>query len=472
MLGAVPAAPSNNSKALIHALECMQNRIKQMEQERAGLEQEFAEYRTRAAGQLSELQLAHADAHECAKDHAEQNRASEQSTAEAWERTGVLNAALMRTNGQVETLQVQLGCRDNELDQIRGQLARAGDAVSVAGSRASEYSARVTEMVGEVSSLRSELQRARADAESSRERAEMAEGAMRELRQAKEAAQAAQASEHVRASRAISTLRSVLLLSEQAAAKIPRAKIADLDSPASFEEAGPRMRIPGMPGYYLDIRACLEPKFSSSSKRRSAGRTSVPKSHPPNGAIRHAARKQARGTSVWVPPGPAFADGHALSSVHASTRRVKNPRGRSGTAPRLCKSGVPSKPRPDKGTQGKKSVKDKSATAWHDHTHHDDLGAEVDSFLERVIFEACTGTDPHQIGLDMLYSQITELNRCGSAACNRSSVHKCRVTSECAVCLVRWCEYACAGRRRRWTKEITQIVRWARSNFSRVFNEQ
>jgi hypothetical protein len=193
---------------------------------------------------------------------------------------------------------------------------------------------------------------------------------------------------------------------------------------------------------------------------------------PPDGAIRHATRKQARGTSVWVPPGPAFADGHALSSVHASTRRVKNPCGRSGTAPRLCKSGVPSKPRPDKGTQGKQSVKDKSATAWHDHTHHDDLGAEVDSFLERVSFEASTGTDPHQIGLDMLYSQITELNRCGSAACNRSSVHKCRVTSKCAVCLVRWCEYACAGRWRRWTKEITQIVRWARSNFSRVFNEQ
>jgi hypothetical protein len=401
MLGAAPAAPSNNSKALIHALECMQNRIKQMEQERAGLEQNFAEYRTRAAGQLSELQLAHADAHECAKDHAEQNRASEQSTAEAWERTGVLNAALMRANGQVETLQVQLGKRDNELTQMRDQLERASNAVSIAGSRASEYSGRVTEMVGEVSVLRSELQRARADAESSRERLGVAERAMHQLQKAKEEAQSAHTSELARAERMALTLRSLMKLSEHVATRISHGKMTGaVDSSAySEEETAPHVRIQGLPGYCLDIKAFIDPK-----QTKAMCHSNVRCGNPSGGCLKVAksTATQALGP-VWVPAGPTYAKGHTLSSLHANTRRTSELCSRSSQLSTRAKTGRRVKNRA------------KSATARRQPAHRDDIAMVVDNFLEQAIMTPlCTDKtidDPLQVGLGLLQSDLMELNR-------------------------------------------------------------
>jgi hypothetical protein len=144
-----PPAPDtapNSSKALIHALECLQNKIKTLETQKAAMHGDFESQKTRSAGELAELRLLCSRQEQelsqlrhHSSDHAEQVRASEQSAVDAWEKTGVLNAALARANAQVEQVSQQLQLRDEELAAMREQLTRASDAVSTAGDRAAEY---------------------------------------------------------------------------------------------------------------------------------------------------------------------------------------------------------------------------------------------------------------------------------------------------------------------------------------------
>jgi hypothetical protein len=391
------AAPTatTSSKALIHALECLQNKIRTMESQKASLHAEFEQQRTRTAGELAELRLlcsrqelelvalrSHSD------DRSERARASEQAAVDAWEKTGVLNAALARANAQVEHVSQQLQQRDEELTAMHEQLSRASSAVSVAGDRAADYSTRVTETVSELSQARAELHAVRLEAEAANERAVAAERMVHELRRAADAAAEKEKNEHTRAEYANASLRSVLNLSSHAAAELPRelqqnymadplSDLAHLSEPTQASERQPEVadswlgapsslpddsaaaaaaaaavaaakamgpRIPGLPGYYLDVQAKLDPKYKT---------------------VREKAERQASGSGshVWVPAGPALSDGRQApsspNSRHASTAKVDAPvlrstrrrgggssrRPTSAPARRNQSSAVPSTPR-------------------------------------------------------------------------------------------------------------------------------
>ena len=217
-----------SSQALIHALECLQNKIKAMEIQKAAVLSDFESQRTRSAGELADMKLLCsrqeqelAGLRRQADDHIDQARAGEQAAGDAWEKTGVLNAALARANAQVEQVSQQLEERDEELAAMREQLSRASDAVSNAGSRAAEYSDRVTETVSELSHARAELHAARLEAEAAQARAAAAERMLQELRGSAAASAAAEENERARAEYASASLRSILNLSAHAAAELP-----------------------------------------------------------------------------------------------------------------------------------------------------------------------------------------------------------------------------------------------------------
>ncbi len=399
---------SNSSKALIHALECLQNKIKSMETQKAAMVSDFESQKTRSAGELAELRLLCsrqeqelAELRRHSDDRIEQARTSEQAAVDAWEKTGVLNAALARANAQVEQVSQQLQLRDEELAAIREQLSRASDAVSNAGSRAAEYSDRVTETASELSHARAELHAARLESEAAQERAAAAERMLQELRSSAAAATEAEKTERARAEYASSSLRSILNLSTHVAAELPHelqyglptdvpSWMADplaaatqlsasqpepqpepqldccygtqinsanqsftdrvsLHSPSTIDPhssnehqssvpghptaaamaasaaaaAAQRMgpRIPGLPGYYLDVRAKLDPKYKPVRDR--------------------AEQIAAHSKQVWVPAGPALSDGRRApasptsrhtASMHSSDIRRGSPSAKTSKA--------------------------------------------------------------------------------------------------------------------------------------------
>eukprot|EP01043_Picozoa_sp_COSAG02_P026511 COSAG02_NODE_1530_length_12086_cov_80.633103_7_plen_666_part_00 len=401
---------SNSSKALIHALECLQNKIKSMETQKAAMVSDFESQKTRSAGELAELRLLCsrqeqelAELRRHSDDRIEQARTSEQAAVDAWEKTGVLNAALARANAQVEQVSQQLQLRDEELAAIREQLSRASDAVSNAGSRAAEYSDRVTETASELSHARAELHAARLESEAAQERAAAAERMLQELRSSAAAASEAEKTERARAEYASASLRSILNLSTHAAAELPRelqyglptdvpswmadpltaatqlsasqpepqpeprldcsdesqinsanqsftdrvsqhssstidphssnehqssvpghttaAAMAASAAAAAAQQMGPR--IPGLPGYYLDVRAKLDPKYKP---------------------VRDRAEKIAgHSQQVWVPAGPALSDGRRApaspnsrhtASMHSSDIRRGSSSAKKSKAPK------------------------------------------------------------------------------------------------------------------------------------------
>ena len=411
-------APPGSSQALIHALECLQNKIKSMEIQKAAMLSDFESQRTRSAGELADMKLLCsrqeqelAGLRRQADDHIDQARASEQAAVDAWEKTGVLNAALARANAQVEQVSQHLEERDEELAAMREQLSRASDAVSNAGSRAAEYSDRVTETVSELSHARAELHAARLEAEAAQARAATAERMLQEFRGSAAAAVAAEENERARAEYASASLRSILNLSAHAAAELPHelqhgfahdvhswladplaaaAQLSEsqpeprpepqadpwfgqhgvksdtqsfsdrvslpgsspLDTRSSDESnvsshptaaamaasaavtAARRMgpRIPGLPGYYLDVQAKLDPKYKH---------------------VRDRAEKIVNNSKqIWVPAGPALSDGrrapsspnsrHAASihtvapgasSPNANPTKARRPKGRRSCRP-------------------------------------------------------------------------------------------------------------------------------------------
>lgn len=421
-------APSS-SQALIHALECLQNKIKAMEIQKAAVLSDFESQRTRSAGELADMKLLCsrqeqelAGLRRQADDHIDQARAGEQAAVDAWEKTGVLNAALARANAQVEQVSQQLEERDEELAAMREQLSRASDAVSNAGSRAAEYSDRVTETVSELSHARAELHAARLEAEAAQARATAAERMLQELRGSAAASAAAEENERARAEYASASLRSILNLSAHAAAELPhelqhgfahdaRSWMADplaaaaqlsesqpeprpepdsdrwfgqhgvksdtqsfsdrvslpgssaLDPPSSDESSVSRQptaaamaasaaaaaaaaarrmgpRIPGLPGYYLDVQAKLDPKYKH---------------------VRDRAEKIVNNSKqIWVPAGPALSDGrHAPSSPksrHGASIHTSVAPGASSPNTKASKARKP---------KGRRSCRPASAPARH-----------------------------------------------------------------------------------------------------------
>ena len=166
-----PHQPVSSSKALIHALECLQNKIRTMEEQRAAMVREFDDHKTRAAGELAEVRLRETRHQEELAELRRQTGTSEQAALQSWEKAGALDSALSQSREREEQLSQQVKQRDDELLSVREQLARASDAVTVAGDRASEYSARVTQTVGELSAARAELHQSRLETEALRERA-------------------------------------------------------------------------------------------------------------------------------------------------------------------------------------------------------------------------------------------------------------------------------------------------------------
>ncbi len=492
---------SNSSKALIHALECLQNKIKSMETQKAAMVSDFESQKTRSAGELAELRLLcsrqeqelaglrrHTD------DHVEQARTSEQAALDAWEKTGVLNAALSRANAQVEQVSQQLQVRDEELAAIREQLSRASDAVSNAGSRAAEYSDRVTETASELSHARAELHAARLESEAAQERAAIAERMLQELRDSAAAAAEGEKAERTRAEYASASLRSILNLSTHAAAELPHelqhgsphdvrswmadplaaatqlsasqpepqpepqpdhnyeagvnsvnqsfadraslqssstitphspaetnvsgnptaAAMAASAAAAAAQRIGPR--IPGLPGYYLDVQAKLDPKYKPVRDR--------------------AEKIVTNSQQVWVPAGPALSDGRRApaspNSRHAVSMHSSDIRG-----------GFPSekqsKARKPKG-RGRQSRRPASAPARRPSAARAAVGGATRSSTSRANQKSKKGSSTKQPtrkkpkSSKALRSEMRNLTRDNATRVNTSESVEKQIAALAAAC--------------------------------------
>eukprot|EP01052_Picozoa_sp_SAG31_P032296 SAG31_NODE_3526_length_4156_cov_1.726645_5_plen_444_part_00 len=154
---------STSSKALIHALECLQNKIKQMERDRASLVQGFAERDDDASHRLTTLSIQRNELQEKLEKMQGEKRerekaiqAKEEASAAAWERNGVLNAALARANAHAEQLLQQLDKANAEVESLRTQVKTSKAATTAAEARAADFSVRVTETVAECAQKKTE----------------------------------------------------------------------------------------------------------------------------------------------------------------------------------------------------------------------------------------------------------------------------------------------------------------------------